>query len=61
MAKILNTSTDYLLGLTNNPSPLNFKISEEELTFLTNFRKLNDIEKLQINAYLKAIIDLKEL
>ncbi len=61
MAKILNTSTDYLLGLTDNPTPNNIVLTEKENKIIENYRKLNDTEKIQLDSYLQAIIDLKKL
>lgn len=61
MAKILDTTTDYLLDLTDNPNKSDFSLSEPENNLINNYRRLNDIEKLQINTYLQAMIDLKNL
>ena len=59
MAKILNTSTDYLLDLTNNPLPSDFTLSEKENSLITNYRKLNNEEKIKAETYIQAILDLK--
>lgn len=59
MAKILNTSTDYLLDLTDNPSVPEFKLNEEEYNLVLNYRNLNKEEKTKITAYVDAMIDLK--
>lgn len=61
MAKILNTSADYLLGLTDNPTPNNIKLNEKENHLIDSYRKLSNIEKVQIDSYIQAIIDLKKL
>lgn len=61
MAKILETSTDYLLDLTDNPNSPNFDLDEKENTLLNNFRKLSSNEKNQVNAYIQAILDLKNI
>ena len=61
MAKILNTSTDYLLDLTDNPTPINFNLTENELNLITNYRNLSKEEKLKVEAYIQAIIDLKNI
>lgn len=60
LSKILNTTTDYLLDLTNNPSPSNFKLTEEELNFINNYRNLNTTEQIKVEAYTQAIIDIKK-
>ena len=59
MAKILNTSTDYLLDLTDNPNPIDFKLTEEENNLILNYRILEKEEKIRIEAYIQAMIDLK--
>ena len=61
MAKILETSTDYLLDLTDNPNTPNFDLDEKENTLLNSFRKLSSNEKNQVNAYIQAILDLKNI
>ena len=59
MAKILNTTTDYLLDLTDNPNINDFKLNENENTLINNYRNLNNIEKIKVDSYLQAMIDLK--
>lgn len=61
MAEILNTSTDYLLDLTDNPNPSNFSLNEKENNIIDNYRKLNNNEKIQVETYIQAIVDLKNL
>ena len=60
MAKILNTSTDYLLDLTNNPNPANFSLTEKENNLITNYRNLSLEEQIKAEAYIEAMIDLKK-
>lgn len=60
MAKVLNTSTDYLLGLTNNPNPPDFVLSAEENNLISNYRSLNNEEKIKAETYIQAIVDLKK-
>lgn len=60
MAKILNTSTDYLLDLTDNPAPSNLSLTENENTLLNNYKKLNNEEKIKAEAYIQALIDIKK-
>ena len=59
MAEIFNTTTDYLLDLTDNPNPNNFKLTEDENNLIINYRKMNDIEKAKLTSYIQAIIDFK--
>ena len=59
MAQIFNTSTDYLLDLTDNPTPPNMKLLPEENNLLTKYQKLNEIEKAKVNAYIDAILDFQ--
>lgn len=58
MSEILNTSTDYLLDLTDNPNPVDFKLSERENIIISNYRKLKDEDKIKVESYIQAIIDL---
>ena len=57
MAKILNVSVDYLLDLSDNATKADFKINENELALIENYRKLNDSDKLKVEAYLQAMVD----
>lgn len=59
MAEIFNTSTDYLLDLTDNPLPADFRLSEKELILLQNYRNLDNDSKLKIEAYAQAFNDYK--
>ena len=61
MAEILNTSTDYLLDITNNPNKCDFNLSEKENIMINNYRLLNNIEQEKVNSYIQAIIDIKNL
>lgn len=60
MARILNTSTDYLLDLTDDPTPSNFKLSEKENVLIANYRSLSNEEKIRAETYIQAIVDLKD-
>ena len=60
MSKILNTSTDYLLDLTNNPNPIDFTLTEKENSLITNYRSLDNEEKIKAETYIQAIVDLKK-
>lgn len=57
MSKILNTSVDYLLGLTDNSAPSNLVLSEEENTLLFNYKQLHDIDKIKVQSYIQGILD----
>lgn len=59
MAKILNTSTDYLLDLTDNPNPVDFTLNEKENSLISNYRSLDNNEKIKVEAYIQAMLDLK--
>lgn len=58
MSKILGTSTDYLLGLTDNPTPNDFALNEKENNLINNYRLLSNDEKIKVEAYIQAIIDI---
>ena len=59
MAKLLNTSTDYLFDLTDNPNPPDFVLSEKELCLITNYRYLDNEEKIKVETYIQAMVDFK--
>lgn len=61
MAEILNTSTDYLLDLTDNPNPADFTLSEKESILINNYRELSKDEQTRIESYIQAYIDLKKI
>jgi transcriptional regulator with XRE-family HTH domain len=60
MSKILDTSTDYLLDLTDNPASVDFKLSEKENILISNYRKLDDEDKIKAETYIQTIIDLSK-
>lgn len=61
MSKILNTSTDYLLDLTNDPKPSNFTITESEISLLNKYNKLTNNEKILVSGYIQGIIDINNI
>ena len=58
IAKTLNTSTDYLLDLTNNPISNNFLLDEDELLLINNYRKLPKKNKDKVISYVEAMNDI---
>lgn len=61
MAQILNTTTDYLLDLTDNPNPSNFMLSEKENLIINRYRSFNTEAKIKVEAYIDAIYDFNSL
>lgn len=61
MANILNTSTDYLLDLTDDPTKNDFSLNEKEHNIINLYRNLSDTEKIKVESYLAAINDLKNI
>lgn len=59
MSSILNTSVDYILGLTDDPTPSNLTLNEEENALLFNYRQLHNIEKVKVQSYIQGFIDMK--
>ena len=61
LAKFLNTSTDYLLDLTDIKLPVSKistdKLSEEEFKILSLYRNLSARKKDKFNGYLDSLID----
>ena len=64
IADFLNTTTDYLLGRTNNDSPLNDvmnNIVDEQLTeLLNNYARLNKLQRQDLIWY-SNVIESKDL
>lgn len=62
MAKYLNTSTDYLLGLSDMKLPYNKitldKLSESELSLILKYRHLSIYEKSKLCGYLDCLSGL---
>ena len=60
LAKFLDTSTDYLLGLTDNSVPTRFlndsKLDQEEIDLLNRYKLLTKENKLKLDGYIDAII-----
>ena len=57
MAKYLNTSTDYLLGLTNNPVPGDLVLDEREFMMIDNYRTLSYEDKIRCSTYIEVMAD----
>lgn len=57
ISKALNTSVDYILGLTTNTSPSDLTLNEPENALLFNYRKLHDIDKVRVQSYIQGLID----
>ncbi len=59
LANYLNTSTDYLLGLTNDPTPIKLysrsNLSNEEIKFLTKFAQLAVEDQIKLIGYMDAL------
>ena len=49
-AQILNVSTDYLLGVSDVPSPVNSELSMEERRVLTAMRNGDKLEAIRVIA-----------
>lgn len=60
MAKILNVSVDYLLDLSDEVTTSDFKLNENELSLIENYRKLDDKNKAKGEAYLQAMVDFSD-
>ena len=58
IAKILNTSTDYLLDLTDNPAPSEYVLDEDEFLLIHNYRRLPKTNKDKLSSYVEAMSDL---
>ena len=54
-AKMLNVSSDYLLGIIDSPRPIFDEHSEEEQQLLSLFRELNDEGKNAVIAMINGL------
>ena len=59
MSKVLNTSVDYILGLTNDPTPSDLTLTDDENALLFNYRQLHKIEKVKVQSYIQGFVDMK--
>lgn len=59
MSKVLNTSVDYILGLTNDPTPSDLILTDDENALLFNYRQLHNIEKVKVQSYIQGFVDMK--
>jgi len=59
MSKVLNTSVDYILGLTNDTTPSDLTLTDDENALLFNYKQLHDIEKVKVQSYIQGFIDMK--
>ena len=59
MAKYLETSTDYLLGLTDDPTPVRLynksNLSETEINLLIKYSKLAVEDQIKLAGYIDAL------
>lgn len=55
IAKMLNISADYLLGLCDSPVPISKKLSNEEIELLRLFDELNDDGKVALLALVRGL------
>ncbi len=63
LAKYLDTSTDYLLGLTDDETPIRFmdeaKLTSEEIEFINKFSLLAAEDKLRLIGYMDALLKIR--
>lgn len=62
MAKALNTTADYIVGLTDNPAPHNYDPKNEfaarrEFELLKKFRSLSNEDKIRIEERLNIMLE----
>lgn len=65
MAVVLNTSADYIVGLTNEYHPVNRTTESEnnaieENEFLSKFRKLSHEDKIRIEERINILLENKQ-
>ena len=62
MAVVLNTTADYIVGLTNDPTPVNRDAEAEvklgrETELLLKFRKLSDQDKIRVEERINILLE----
>lgn len=61
LAKFFNTSTDYLLGLYDDPTSLKYntsnKLTKEERIFLSKLNSLSESNKNRVIGYIDALLE----
>lgn len=58
IADIFNVSIDYLIGLSDKPIQYyDSNISLKESALINNYRKLDDIQKAKVEAYIQGLLD----
>lgn len=59
LANKLNTTTDYILGLTDEPNKLSADLSKEESLLLLNYRNLDWGDRVYVESYVQAMVDVR--
>lgn len=59
LANKLNTTTDYILGLTDEPNKLSADLSKEESLLLLNYRSLDWGDRVYVENYVQAMVDVR--
>lgn len=63
IADYFNTSVDYILGRTDDPTPLSMlqgKFTDQEIEFLNKFKLLSKEGQVKLNGYLDALISTND-
>ena len=65
MANVLNTSADFIVGLTSNHKPIIYNTDKEdiilkEMRLLIKFRKLSPIDKIRIEERIDFLLEKLE-
>jgi len=58
MSKLLNTTTDYLLDLTDNPNLTVLNMNEDEHTIISLYRKSSEKDKGKILGFILGLSDI---
>lgn len=62
MAKYFNCSVDYLVGLTDNPTPIKYFVDSnkiENVEIISKYNSLSDECKKNLMSYLDYLVDVK--
>lgn len=60
LAIFFNVSVDYLLGKSDIREQLTFNLSNDEINFIKNIKKLDETNKMIIRNTMEALLDKQE-
>ena len=59
-ASLYNVTTDYLVGKVTNKNPKTLELSDNDIQFIKNIKKLDDTNKMIIENTMEALLEKQE-